>query len=465
MPPIVASLISLALVAYLFQRDIRERPNVTSALWLPFFWVTLSGTRFLSQWLAIFGFNLGGASVEDGSPLDGLSFLIMIVLGTVVLHRRQVNWQEFIRRNPWVAIYLIYCLVAVVWSDFPFVAVKRWIKLFGQPVMVMVLLTEPDPMESFRRLMKRFAYVLAPLSILFIKYYPAWGRSFDLWSGLPMNTGITTNKNILGCDCFIVALFFIWHFIQTRRRERGPARRNELLLCLFMFAMLAWLFNSANSSTSLGVLILGVAIMLFLGLKFVDLRHVTGYLMFGLVVLLPLDLFFGLHDYIIQLLGRNPTLTGRTDIWNILLHWDLNPLVGVGFESFWLGDHVGEIAAMEPGLIINEAHNGYLETYINLGLLGIALTLAMVVAAYHKSRLALLEDFEFGRFRLAYLAAFLVYNWTEAAFRTHCFPFFIFFLIAIDYERNLLPAADPHRDYAVETDEETKHPAAAAPEI
>jgi hypothetical protein len=58
----------------------------------------------------------------------------------------------------------------------------------------------------------------------------------------------------------------------------------------------------------------------------------------------------------------------------------------------------------------------------------------------------------------------LVYNWTEAAFRTHAFPFFVFFLIAIDYGRNLPPAADPYRDEEAEVEEERVHPVAAAPE-
>jgi hypothetical protein len=464
MPPAVASLIVLALIAWLFRRDIRERPNITSALWLPFFWVIFSATKFLSQWFELFGLNVGGTSVEDGSPVDALSFLVIIVLGLVVLRRRQMDWQEFMRRNRWVTIYLLYCLLAVLWSDFPLVAFKRWIKLFGQPVMVLVLLTEPDPMESFRRLMKRFAYVLAPLSILFIKYYPDLGRSFDLWSGLPMNIGITPHKNILGCDCFIVALFFLWHFLQTRRREPGRARTKELLLCLFFFAALAWLFNSANSSTSLGALMLGVAIMLFLGLRSVNPRRISVYLLVGALILIPAELVFGLYEEIIHLLGRNPSLTDRTEIWGILLHWDLNPVLGEGFESFWLGDSVDRIATLVPGLVINEAHNGYLETYINLGLLGVGFTIAMIIATYLKGCRALLDDFEFGRFRLSYLAAFLVYNWTEAAFRTHAFPFFVFFLIAIDYGRNLPPAADPYRDEEAEVEEERVHPVAAAPE-
>lgn len=433
MPPIVATCITLAFVGYLFRRDFRERPNVTAALWLPFLWITISGARFVSEWAAIFGLNWGGVSEQEGSPLDAVFFFGIIVLGVYVLHQRQVNWLAFMQQNRWVAIYLLYCLAAVLWSDFPMIAIKRWIKLFGQPVMVLVLLTEPDPMESLTRLLKRCAFVFIPVSILFIKYYPPLGRSFDTWSGLPMNTGITTNKNVLGCDLFILGLFFLWHFLRVRRLEPGTARRDELRLCLLFFAMIGWLFHMANSATSLGVLVLAAALMLILGNDFVNRRRLGTYLVAGVVVFAVAEVFFGIHNYAIQALGRHSSLTGRTEIWQILLNWDINPLLGDGFESFWLGDHIARIAAMVPGLVINEAHNGYLETYLNLGLLGVGITLAMLLATYLKARRALLDDFDFGRFRLAYLAAFIFYNWTEAAFRTHCFPFFMFFLVAIDY--------------------------------
>jgi len=79
---------------------------------------------------------------------------------------------------------------------------------------------------------------------------------------LASNTGITTNKNTLGCDCFILGMFFIWHFLQVRQHEKGVARRNELLLCLFFFITIGWLLYMAHSSTSLGALMLAVAIML-----------------------------------------------------------------------------------------------------------------------------------------------------------------------------------------------------------
>src|SRR5438128_579043 len=90
-------------------------------------------------------------------------------------------------------VFLLYCFISIAWSDFPFIAFKRWIKILGHPIMALIVLTEPDPKEALIRLMKRCAYVVVPVSILFSKYYPELGRGFTPW-GAATRTGITTNK-------------------------------------------------------------------------------------------------------------------------------------------------------------------------------------------------------------------------------------------------------------------------------
>ena len=445
LPPQLAALIYVGFVVWLFRRDIREKPNVTGALWIPFFWVCICGSRFVSQWLAIFGLNWGGTSIEEGSPLDAVFFFCLIAAGVYILQQRRVGLAEFMRNNRWVTIYLAYCFLAILWSDYPLVAFKRWIKLFGQPVMVLIVLTEPDPMEALTRLFKRCAYVWIPISILFIKYFHEFGVGYDLWSGLPMNTGITLNKNTLGCDCFLLGFFFFWHFLKVWRLEKGKTRRNEIFLSLFFIFTTGWLLDMAHSSTSIGALVLGVALVSFLSLKFVNPRRIGFYLAGIVAVCVLAECFLGIHQLAIQALGRDSTLTGRTDIWQILLKFDINPVLGTGFESFWLGDRAEQAIALAGGAL-NEAHNGYLETYINLGLLGLAITAGMIVATYLKARQALIEDFHFGRFRLAYLIAFLIYNWTEVAFRTQCVPFFVFFLAAIDYPKHQFGTAEQSLD-------------------
>ena len=434
MPPQVALLLTLAFIAILFRRDVREKPNVTAALWLPFLWMVISpSTRFLSQWLSIAGIHVGGVTVEDGSPIDAVFYFVLIASGMYVLNKRRVSIAAFVRNNRWVSIYLAYCLVAIAWSDFPFVAFKRWIKLIGDPVMALVILTEPDIFQALTTVAKRAAYVVFPVSILFIKYFPDLGRTFDSWTGQPSYTGIATNKNELGFDCWILGAILVWHLLHVLKWEGGKIKRNEILLCLGLLGMNLWLLRMAHSATSLVAFVLSGGIMVFLGFRWVSTQRVGVYVSAGILTCLVAGVGLGLFDNIVHFLGRNDTLTGRTDIWRILWNWDINPVIGTGFESFWLGERRQQAEDILP--FLNEAHNGYLETYLNLGYVGVAITAAMLLATYAKSRRALFRNFEFGRLRLAYLVSFVIYNWTEAAFRLNAFPFFMFFLIAIDYPR------------------------------
>ena len=282
--------------------------------------------------------------------------------------------------------------------------------------------------------MKRCAYVIVPVSILFIKYYPELGRAFDIWTGAAVNTGITTNKNTLGADCLILGFFFFWHLPQTWSLERGRARRNELFLTGGFLFMIWWLFSMAHSSTSLVSLFVGILILAVLGLRFVDKRFIGTYVVIGVLALLAAEWAFGIYANMLQLLGKDPTLTDRTLLWSELLKVTINPLFGTGFESFWLGDRIRKFAESrwwEP----NEAHNGYLETYLNLGVVGLLLLIAWLIATFWKARWELFRNFQFGRFRLGFLVAVIAYNWTEAAFKNISAIWFVFCLIALDYPR------------------------------
>jgi exopolysaccharide production protein ExoQ len=434
LPPIIASCLTVAFIVFLYRRDIRERPNVTGALWIPLIWFLIITTRAVSEWLNLFGFHLGAVSLEEGSPLDACVYFVLIAGGLYFLHQRQASLSEIVRNNQWLTIFLLYCLVSIVWSDFPLVAFKRWFKVIGHPIMALIILTEPDPEEALSRLMKRCAYVIVPVSILFIKYYPELGRGFDQWSGGAVNTGITANKNALGYDCLILGFFFFWYLLQTWRTERSITRRNELFLTGGFLAAIWWLFSMAHSSTSLMSMLLGVAIMAALGLRFVNKRLIGTYVIAAIVIYVLAEATFGISGRVIEVLGKSPTLTDRTLLWSELLKVKINPIFGAGFESFWLGERFekfGESRWWQP----NQAHNGYLETYLNLGLLGLFLLIGVLIATFWKSRRELLRNFEFGRFRLGFLIAVIVYNWTEASFKALHPIWFVFYIIALDYRQ------------------------------
>ena len=455
LPPIIASFLTIAFIVFLFRRDIREKPDVSGALWLPLLWLVIPCSRSVSEWLNIFGLPVAGASsVEEGSPLDAWFFFVLIVAGIYVLNKRQVRLSEIIRNNGWLIAFLLYCFISIAWSDFPFVAFKRWIKILGHPIMALIVLTEPDPEEALIRLMKRCAYVVVPVSILFIKFYPELGREYDPWTGLPMSNGIATSKNMLGADCLILGFFLFWHLLQTWPLKRGKARRNELWLIAGFLISIWWLFSEAHSATSFISFLIGALTIVFVGIRSINKNFIGTYMLAGIVILAGAELTFGISGDLSEALGRGSGLSGRTELWTRLLELHTNPILGTGFESFWLGERPQRLEGLFY-FIPNEAHNGYLEIYLTLGLIGLSILIALFIATFWKIRLELFRNFEWGRFRLGFLAAIVVYNWTEAAFKTVSPVWFVFYLSAMDYPKRELvgieeSAPTTDRDWASE---------------
>jgi exopolysaccharide production protein ExoQ len=147
---------------------------------------------------------------------------------------------------------------------------------------------------------------------------------------------------------------------------------------------------------------------------------------------------FDITGVLIQEAGRDSTLTGRTELWDVVLHMDPRPIFGHGFESFWLGDRLKTLQSLwywKP----TQSHNGYIEIYLNLGWVGLLFVAGVIVSSYVKLREMLTsssgmtERVLFGRFGMAFLAAFVVYNYTEAGFKSLHFLFVIFILFATKY--------------------------------
>ncbi len=432
MPPTLALFLTIAFTAFLFRRDFRESRNVTGALWIPLLWVLLIGSRPVSQWLNIFGLTAISSTTDEGTPIDAAIYFTLIVSGCYILNRRRLNFTEVFRNNGWLIAFLLYCFLAILWSDVPFTAFKRWIKVIGHPVMVLVLFTEPDPMEALKRLIQRSAYVLVPFSILVIKYYDSIGRHYDEFTGMASNRGLNYNKNGLGAVCLVLGYFFFWQLLKIWRGKRGKAWRNELLLTGGFLFLIAYLLRKAHSMTPTLALLIGILVMTAVGQRFVNKRAIGIYAALVAVTLLMAEWWFGIYEWVVDLTGHVSTIEGRENLWDELLAFHTNPIFGVGFESFWSGDRLKAMWAAHPWHP-TEAHNGYLETYLNLGCLGLLMLGGMLFATYRKIRLELLKNFEWGRYRLGLLVAVIAHNWTEATFKGLSIMWFVFYVIALDY--------------------------------
>jgi len=419
MPPPIASVLFAIGVFGLFMLDRDREVRTSKALWMPVIWLWLSASRSVAEWLAVMGWGLplanDAASNLDGSPADRNVMTAFMVLGLIVLIRRK-RFGTLLRANAPILSFFLYAAFSTLWSEYPDITIRRWFKEVGDLVMVMVVLTDRDWLSATKRVLVRTGFLVVPHSILLIKYYPAIGRVYNRWTWMPSPTGVTTGKNLLGKDCLIFGIAFLWCFLAAYRDRQGSHRIQHLTALGAALAMVVWLFVAADSVTSLSCFLLAAAFFLVTGSRALAQKQWVVHLLVVALVCVPFaTLFLGVGGDALEGMGRDSTLTGRTDIWQEVLAVAGNPWVGTGFESFWLGKRLKILQATRWSL--NEAHNGYLEIYVTLGWIGLALLTLIIVTGYRNIMISFRRNPDAARLRMAYFIATLVTSFTEAGFR------------------------------------------------
>jgi O-antigen ligase len=148
-------------------------------------------------------------------------------------------------------------------------------------------------------------------------------------------------------------------------------------------------------------------------------RHpgfLKGLIPSAFLLYLILDFGFGMNGRLAQALGRDPTLSDRTKIWAILLGMHTNPIIGTGYESFWLGQRLDYFWTNSGLGRLNEAHNGYLEVYLELGMVGIFLLGGFLIATYRKIWRRTGQGSSVTVFAATLWMVLVFYNMSEAAF-------------------------------------------------
>jgi exopolysaccharide production protein ExoQ len=420
-------------IAGLFYLDRDESVQTSKALWLPVTWLWIAGSRPVSVWLGTGDRSAGAlAQTMDGSPFDAAIFQALIVAGILVLFQRKRRTIALLRASGPVLIYFVYCLISTAWSPIHGPAFKRWIKDVGDLVMVLLIVTDAQPIAALRRLYSRLGFILFPLSIVLIRYTDL-GRGFDP-DGNPMNTGVTTNKNSLGLIVFLVSLGALWHVRELFLDRKAPNRTRRLVAQSTLLAFGIVLLQMAHSATSIACFILSGGLMLVTSLRAIRNRPGRVHaLCLGIILAGALTLLFGGESIVTSALGRKSNLSGRTDIWKASLAAADSPVFGTGFESFW-NVNVEKVALGLPGYweIHNlvSAHNGYIEVYLDLGWVGLCLIGLILVSGYRRAAKAFKRDPQFGSLILAYVATGIFYSITEVGFRVLA-PSWIFLLLAV----------------------------------
>ncbi len=417
---IVATILCAIGIPGLFYLDRHEDSQVSKALWIPAAWLFVISSRGVSSWLAGVQPSFQGVtaaeSYEDGSPIDMWVFTFLLVAALVVLIARSGRVRPLLRKNGLILLYFSFCAVSIVWSDFPFVTFKRWAKALGDLGIVLIILTESDPWGALKRLVTRLGFLIFPLSVLFIAYYPGIGQILtQSWTLEP--TGVATQKNELGLDCMMYGVFFLWMMVSVYRERQDPSRRRRLLAHGMIVIMIIWLLGQCQSMTSITGLVSAGGVMWLASRRSRRpvVVHSSVIVVLGIAVT---ALFFDPGGGMIGALGKDPTIHGRTEIWSLVLGLHTNPWVGTGFESFWLGPRLKKMWAAMPNFYMNEAHNGYLELYLNFGWAGICFIALLLATGYKRAISGIRRNPEKASLFLGFFLCTLFYAFSEAAFRT-----------------------------------------------
>jgi O-antigen ligase len=228
--------------------------------------------------------------------------------------------------------------------------------------------------------------------------------------------------------------------------------KKKLTLDLLLLVLTLWLLRgSKNSHSSTAIVGFAVGAAVLFGLQYVKKRPararrmiLTGTL--GLMLVGPVAYFvFDAFDttpvgLVLEATGRDMTLTGRTGLWkDVIANAAKSPVVGVGFGAFWVGKigyamyPLRNWSRATPGWRPGQAHNGYIDVYVDLGVIGVALVLLVIGSAFAGAFDDLRNEFELGRLRLTLLLSIVMNNLTEASLLkgTHSL-WFLFLLVAVN---------------------------------
>jgi O-antigen ligase len=207
------------------------------------------------------------------------------------------------------------------------------------------------------------------------------------------------------------------------QRNRGVPWLRQGVAWIYV-AMTAYLLNAggaSRSSTAILCALIAVTLHVIFGWNEAKVKAQVRVILGGTAAILVVSVVlavFGtsLQAVVAESFGKNPTLSDRTYLWRDVVRIGLeDPIIGKGYGGFWVKSVYDKLSP-EVDNLPAEAHNGYLETFANLGLVGLALLLWAIGQAIRNALRLVSFDFEYGRMRLVLLLMIGVLNYAEATF-------------------------------------------------
>ena len=332
--------------------------------------------------------------------------------------------------------------ISVMRSDYHWISLKRGIKSFAAATMALVVLTDDDPIEAIETILRRGAYLLIPLSIIVIKYFRSIGVQYD-WTGTGSSwCGLSTSKNTLGQIVMISALYFSWAIFRDFKRRRPEAKYNYIYLIMCIYLLKG--SERAVSLTSLSVFILGLLLFTASFRNRTNLKFLSRLLTVASVAILVVQAILVIHTanpysngspvgILMRSLGRDTTLSGPNGYLERRTEYcKSQPILWRGIRRLldWKGGKYS--LGCEPmSWVLGEGHNGYFDTYLQIGIVGLFVLLGVVLSARKRIVECFASDFEYGMFRMTFLVIILLVNVTETTFLRGEHMLWFLFLICV----------------------------------
>lgn len=280
------------------------------------------------------------------------------------------------KQTRWISLLVGVALISIAWSQFPARTLVFGALLCLTTGFAFYLSVRFDPDQQMKLIMLAgFAVaLLSAIVAIFIPFYGVNQGIHEEWKG------IFHTKNV----CARALIFLLTPVYHIRRQTLS-----QLSLCIVYFSLLIAVIFMTQSKTGwiIALAYTGYAVFIESYQKFNKLsRSLITVSSIGIACGL---IFFFLEKLskVLGLLGKDSTLTGRVDIWRAVLEsGSKHPFLGYGYAGFWNGIQ-GEVynIVMKLGWLVPYSHNGFLDVWIQLGLLGLVILLIGMVVACKNS--------------------------------------------------------------------------------
>ena len=324
----------------------------------------------------------GGASEGDSGFLSQSdSSLILIVfqlIYVITFFLLLLRWKKTlysIQNGKLVTLSIGIAVASVLWSFDPKMTLIRCVALIGTSLFGLYIATR----YTFKEQMTIFAWTFGLVivfsfatALILPKYGIMGGIHAGAWRG------IYNHKNVLGKMMVLSSFIFLVQDVNRKKR---------LLNSLGLGASIILLVCAKSSSAISGFVIL---LAIFVVLKTLRWRYevmIPALLAILMVGVSGLLLVTQNMDVLFTAAGKDPTLTGRTDLWSWVLDsiWK-HPWLGYGYGAFWQeSNSEAVLVRYAAGWDVPNAHNGLLDLWVDLGILGTIILLLSIFNTLMKS--------------------------------------------------------------------------------